>query len=151
MVYTERISAGQCKELESFTWYITCSDMSTLQSPILNMSTSVKKSSRLGRESNNVFHFKHNLQRKHNFQLFSHSAHFEMEREEQDNFPLLNQVSTVVFTLRDGLFDAYYFKCDYFLLKIYLSRVSLMNLQRILIIHCVFATEYCARCSKRHA
>ena len=29
--------------------------MSTLQSPVLNMSTSVKKSSRLGRESNNVF------------------------------------------------------------------------------------------------
>ena len=30
--------------------------------------------------------------------------------EEQDNFFLLNQVRTIVFTLRDGLFEAYYFK-----------------------------------------
>ena len=51
-----------------------------------------------------------------------------MEREEQDNFPLLNQVSTVVFTLRDGLFDGFYFKCNYVLVEIYLRRVSLMNL-----------------------
>ena len=36
-----------------------------------------------------------------------------MEREEKDNFSLLNQVSTVVFTLRDGLFDGFYFKCNY--------------------------------------
>ena len=37
----------------------------------------------------------------------------EMERnEEQDDFSLLNQVSTVLFTSRDGLFDAYYFKCN---------------------------------------
>ena len=49
------------------------------------------------------------------------------EKEEQDNFSLLDQVSTVVFTLRDGLFDAYYFKCNYFLVEIYLSLVSLMN------------------------
>ena len=49
---------GIRQSTRSFTWYITCSDMSTLPSPILNMSTSVKKSSRLGRESNNVFHFK---------------------------------------------------------------------------------------------
>ena len=49
-------------------------------------------------------------------------------RTTEDNFSLLNQVSTVVFTFRDGLFDACYFKCDYFLVEIYLSRVSLMNL-----------------------
>ena len=46
----------------------------------------------------------------------------------EDNFSLLNQVSTDVFTFRDGLFDPYYFKCDYFLVEIYLSCVSLMNL-----------------------
>ena len=46
----------------------------------------------------------------------------------EDNFSLLNQVSTDVFTFRDGLFDSYYFKCDYFLVEIYLSCVSLMNL-----------------------
>ena len=50
------------------------------------------------------------------------------ERRTRYNFSLLNQVSTVVFTLRDGLFDAYYFKCNDFLVEIYLSRVSLMNL-----------------------
>ena len=60
-------------------------------------------------------------------------------------------MSTVVFTLRDGLFYAYYFKCNKFWVEIYLSRVSLGNLQRILIIHCVFATEYCVRCSKHRA
>ena len=64
------------------------------------------------------------------------STHFEMERKnEQDNFFLVDQVSTVVFTLRDGLFDSDYFKCNYFLVEIYLSRVSLMNLYRILIIY----------------
>ena len=72
-------------------------------------------------------------------------------KEEQDNFSLLNQVRTVVFTLQDGLFDAYYFKCNDFLVEIYLSGVSLINLSGILIIHCVFATEYCARCSKHRA
>ena len=69
------------------------------------------------------------LQRKRSFRLFSHSTHFEMERKnEQDNFFLLDQVSTVVFTLRDGLFDSDYFKCNHFLVEIYLSRVFLMNL-----------------------
>ena len=52
-------------------------------------------------------------------------------------------MSPVVFTLRDGLCDSDYFKCNYFLVEIYLNRVSLMNLQRILIIHCAFATETC--------
>ena len=63
----------------------------------------------------------------------------------------MNQVSTDVFTLRAGLFDAYYFKCNSFVVEIYLSRVSLVNLWRILIIHRVFVTEYFSRCSKNRA
>ena len=39
----------------SFTWYKSYSEMSTLQSPVFNMSTNVKKSSRLGRQTYNVF------------------------------------------------------------------------------------------------
>ena len=41
----------------TFTWYNgkRCSEMSTLQSTVLNMSAIVKKSSRLGRETSNVF------------------------------------------------------------------------------------------------
>ena len=50
------------------------------------------------------------------------------EKEKQDNFSLLNQVSAVVSTFQDGLFDAYYFECNYFFVEIYLNCVSLMNL-----------------------
>ena len=39
----------------SFTWYNSYSEMSALQSPVFNMSTNVKKSSRLGRQTYNVF------------------------------------------------------------------------------------------------
>ena len=62
MVYTVRISAGQRARVvdirqkhEVIYLVITFSEMSTLQSPVLNMSTNVKKSSRLGRENNTVF------------------------------------------------------------------------------------------------
>ena len=35
-----------------------------------------------------------------------HTLKLNGEKEEQDNFSFLDQVSTVVFTLRDGLFDS---------------------------------------------
>ena len=41
--------------------------------------------------------------------------------------PLLKHCC-VLFTLRGGLFDAYYFKCNEFVVEIYLSLVSLVNL-----------------------
>ena len=49
-----------------------------------------------------------------------------------DNFSLLNQVRTVVSTLQDRLFEAYYFKRSQCLVEIYLSRVSLFSFWRIL-------------------
>jgi len=54
------------------------------------------------------------------------------EKRMTDNFSLLNQVRTVVSTLQDGFFEAYYFKHDQCLVEIYLSRVSLFNFWRIL-------------------
>ena len=62
MVYTVRILADQrarvldiWQSTRCFTWYRSYSEMSTLQSPVLNMcTTNVIKSSRHGRENNNV-------------------------------------------------------------------------------------------------
>ena len=53
-------------------------------------------------------------------------------------------MSTVVFTLRDGLFEVYYFTCNQHLVEIYLSRVSFVNFLRIVIILCFCDRVLCA-------
>ena len=58
---------------------------------------------------------------------------------------LLNQVSTLVFTSQDDLFEAYYFKCNQYFVEIYLSRVSVNFCEYRFIIHRSTQREYSSK------